>query len=280
MKNPLSAPEIKAIESKLLKVSRATGRSSMETRILFLLERAAARMLLDSLLQQHLIFKGGYVALRVYDSPRFTSDLDAVIKGLPPEEAIQRIRTALGSDLGDGAWFSWDREDTLQTQGEYGGRRLRFRAGIGDQPAKIKNALIVGVDLGIGDPVTPAAYQAQTFYTIGEGSLSWQVYPVETMLAEKIHALVMLGDKNSRSKDVYDIDLFWQKAKIDDLRSALKATFAFRKDDIPVSFGQRVREIDPTMLKKGWASAVLSLKGRPQFEDVLESLISKLSTLD
>lgn len=71
----------------------------MEARTLFLLERATARMLMDSMLQQHLIFKGGYVALRVYQSPRFTSDIDAIIKGIPPEDAIQRIKNSVNSTV-------------------------------------------------------------------------------------------------------------------------------------------------------------------------------------
>lgn len=279
MKTSLSIPQIKSIEAKILNISRATGRSSMETRTLFLLERAVARMLLDSLLQDHLIFKGGYVALRIYQSPRFTSDIDAVIKGLPSEEAIQRIKNAIDRDMGDGAWFVWEGEDTLQTQGEYGGRRLTFRAGIGEIPTKLKNALIVNIDLGIGDPVTPGPFKAETTCTLGEGSLSWQVYPIETMLAEKIHALIVLGDNNSRSKDVYDIDLFWSQANINSLRLALEATFNFRGDSIPQSFADTIRSIDTTLLKKGWVTATLSLKERPKFESVMESLLEKIGQI-
>lgn len=279
MKTSLSTPQIKSIEAKILNISRATGRSSMETRTLFLLERAVARMLLDTWLQNHLVFKGGYVALRIYQSPRFTSDIDAVIEGLPSEEAIQRIKGAVDRDMGDGAWFVWEGEDTLQTQGEYGGRRLTFRAGIGEMPSKIKNALIVNIDLGIGDPVTPGPFKTETTCTLGEGSLSWQVYPIETMLAEKIHALVVLGDTNSRSKDVYDIDLFWPQANIDNLRLALKATFKFRGDSVPQSFADTIRSIDTTLLKKGWVTATLSLKERPKFESVMESLVEKIGQI-
>ncbi|HET9240375.1 MAG TPA: nucleotidyl transferase AbiEii/AbiGii toxin family protein [Oligoflexus sp.] len=279
MKTSLSTPQIKSIEAKILNISRTTGRSSMETRTLFLLERAVARILLDSLLQDHLVFKGGYVALRIYQSTRFTSDIDAVIKGLSPEEAIQRIKNAVDHDMGDGAWFVWEGEDTLQTQGEYGGRRLTFRAGIGDIPAKLKNALIVNIDLGIGDPVTPGPFKTETTCTLGEGSLSWQVYPIETMLAEKIHALVVLGDNNSRSKDVYDIDLFWPQANIENLRLALEATFNFRGDRVPKSFADTIRSIDTTLLKRGWVTATLSLKERPKFESVMESLLEKIGQI-
>ncbi len=279
MKTSLSLPQIKSIESKILNVARQTGRSPMETRILFLLERATARMLLDPILQRHLVFKGGYVAVRVYKSPRFTSDIDAVITGIPSDEAIRRIKTNIDQDIGDGAWFSWEGEENIKAQGEYGGQRIRFRAGIGDPPAKLKNALLVNIDIGIGDPITPAAQYMQTTYTIGEGSLSWQVYPIETMLAEKLHAVITLGDNNSRSKDIYDIDLFWHQADLEVLRAALEATFAFRGDNIPVSFEEKIRTIDTTILKRGWTNAILSLKERPEFEKVFESVIEKVSAL-
>ncbi len=62
----LSEAQIRAIDSKIKKIALEQGRGAMEMRTLFLLERATARLVLDTKLGEHLIFKGGYVALRVY----------------------------------------------------------------------------------------------------------------------------------------------------------------------------------------------------------------------
>jgi hypothetical protein len=47
----------------------------------FLIERLVARLIADKKLSQNLVFKGGFVGLRVYDSPRYTIDLDALLIG-------------------------------------------------------------------------------------------------------------------------------------------------------------------------------------------------------
>ena len=279
MKIKQSDAQIRAIESKIKKIAIDQGRSPMEARTLFLLERAAARMVLDPELYEHLIFKGGYVALRVYQSPRFTSDIDALIQGLPIDEAIRRIRAALDEDIRDGAWFSWMGQETLKTQGAYGGIRLDFRAGVGDPPSVMKKAQRINIDLGIGDPVTPGPRRVETGFEIGEGALSWQVYPIETILAEKLHALITLGSRNSRSKDVYDIDLFWRGVDIHSLRNALEKTFAHRNDPLPTSIAEKLKEIDSRVLKRGWDSAIASIKNAPTFESTFNSLLKKSELL-
>jgi hypothetical protein len=120
---------------------------------------------------------------------------------------------------------------------------------------------LIHIDLGIGDPVTPAPRLISTSFTIGEGSLTWQVYPVETILAEKLHAMVILGDRNSRAKDVYDVQLFLPQANPTMLREAIKATFTFRGDQLPATIWEALASIDTSVLKRGWATAVATTKG-------------------
>jgi hypothetical protein len=52
----------------------------------------------------------------------------------------------------------------LTTQGEYGGIRHIYRAGIVEILKNLKKAQVVHFDLGIGAPVTPGPLQADTPY--------------------------------------------------------------------------------------------------------------------
>lgn len=119
-------------------------------------------------------------------------------------------------DLDDGVWFRFEHQVDLATQGEYGGIRQTYRAGIGQILKDLKKAQVVHFDVGLGDPVTPEPRSVETdSLIIPRSNLSWLVYPVETIIAEKMHALVSHGDINSRSKDVYDLAFLLPKADAD-----------------------------------------------------------------
>lgn len=77
MKPITSANQLK---QRLLDQARKLNVPYNRLLILFLLEKAAQRMTNDELLAKHLVFKGGYVGVRVFNSPRFTKDIDAVIR--------------------------------------------------------------------------------------------------------------------------------------------------------------------------------------------------------
>ena len=63
-----------------------------------------------------------------------------------------------------------------------------------------------------------------------------RAYPPETVIAEKFHAMVVLGRANSRMKDYYDVWMLTGAFEIDPerLRRAIAATFARRSTAIPV----------------------------------------------
>ena len=47
---------------------------------IFLIERLVARLVSESQLRKLLVFKGGFVGFKVYESTRYTVDLDAIIR--------------------------------------------------------------------------------------------------------------------------------------------------------------------------------------------------------
>ena len=57
-----------------------------EIRVIVALERAIARLTQNKDLDEHLIFKGGFVLLKSYQSERFTRDADALAVNISKQE--------------------------------------------------------------------------------------------------------------------------------------------------------------------------------------------------
>lgn len=202
-----------SIRQKIIDMSKKMGVNPRDLETVFLIERLVARLIANKKLSDRLVFKGGFVGLKVYESPRYTVDLDALLVKSNIDETLVLVQEQAQADLNDGAWFRFDGQTDLATQGEYGGIRHTYRAGIGEVLKNIKKAQIINFDLGIGDPITPGPQPKKTPSLFsGIEDISWSVYPIETICAEKLHALISHGDENSRSKDVHDLAIFLPKA--------------------------------------------------------------------
>lgn len=132
----------------------------------FILERLVARLMADEQLQQHLVFKGGFVGLKVYDSSRYTVDVDALVVEANVDSTLQRARARAETDLDDGVWFRLEDQMDRATQGDYGGIQQTYRAGIGEVLKNLTNAQVVHFDVGIGDPVYPRRLRSRPRSTL------------------------------------------------------------------------------------------------------------------
>jgi len=94
----------------------------------------------------------------------------------------------------DGITVSEIREDQ-----EYHGKRVVI-------PARLDTARIkIQVEIGFGDAVIPEPQELSFPTLLGSPSPRIRAYPPEAVIAEKFHAIVRLGIRNSRMKDFYDI---------------------------------------------------------------------------
>src|SRR4051794_17219137 len=144
-----------SIRQKLIDLSRDLHVPYQNLETAFAIERLVARLVADRSLSKHLVFKGGFVGLRVYNSNRYTIDLDALLIKANIKSILKLAKEKAEIDLDDGVWFRFEDQVDLVTQGEYGGIRQIYRAGIGEVLKNLKKAQIIHFDLGIGDPVTP-----------------------------------------------------------------------------------------------------------------------------
>ena len=105
----------------------------------------------------------------------------------------------------------------------YGGVRIDLRASLDGA------RLTLQIDIGFGDAVTPTA-QPVTYPTLllDVPAPTLRAYPKATVVAEKLHAVTVLGMTNTRMKDFFDLALLLRDATLDDaeLQRAVEATFA------------------------------------------------------
>lgn len=94
------------------------------------------------------------------------------------------------------------------------------------------------IDIGYGDAVTPGPVQA-TYPTLLDDLPAPQLrtYPIYSVVAEKFHAIALLGMVNTRVKDYFDLYVIFSKENLNPktLAQALKATFARREMEFPAS---------------------------------------------
>jgi hypothetical protein len=118
------------------------------------------------------------------------------------------------------------REDQL-----YGGIRLVM-------VARITNAQVrLQIDVGFGDAVTPEAQWVEFPPLLDFPAPQLRAYPKETVVAEKLEALIQLGVANTRMKDFYDLVALSNLFEFDGqlLVDAISATFACRGTMLPTN---------------------------------------------
>lgn len=268
----------------LAKLTKTSALSINELRVVLALERLVARIEAHRILRDKLIFKGGFVLLKTFDSQRFTRDLDALAADLPKQKLLSQVKEALAVDLDDGLYFAEPELEDLVDQGRYGGYRIRIPFQIGPLPAdshKLKKLSRVHLDVGFGDVISGKPKRAKLTPAIeGEEPISWRIYPIESIYAEKLETLVSRGSANSRAKDLFDLAVLYDEVKTGArLSTAITKTFANRKTDVPASFAAFFKTLDLTILERSWSSVELS-GGKMTFTTCKRRLASVLKGVD
>ena len=121
------------------------------------------------------------------------------------------------------------RDGALSVPANYGGVRLKFAARVG------KARAVVQLDVGFGDVVTPETPRL-TYPTLLEfPAPTLNAYTPETMIAEKLEAMISIGAATTRMKDFYDIWFLAGQCEFtaDILGAAIRRTFERRDTLIP-----------------------------------------------
>jgi predicted nucleotidyltransferase component of viral defense system len=144
--------------------------------------------------------------------------------------------------------------------------------------AKVDTARVeLKVDVGFGNPVTPETRMIE-FPTLLDGITARPVmrsYPLETVIAEKLHAIAQFGMLNSRFKDFFDVLMLsrLQEFDADTLADAVSKTFTHQRREIPEQFsGFSSRFVAEGA--RGWNAFIAKLPGaeKQDFASVVEDI--------
>ena len=195
-----------------------------------ILRRYAAERLLHRLsispYRDQFVLKGAMLFTAWLGDPfRPTQDLDLLGHGDPSAPAVRAafLTICQTESMDDGLVFDTDDLSAapIRDAQEYGGVRVMTKAFLG------KTRIPVQVDVGFGDAITPAAQELEFPSLLAPEGPRLKAYPKETVVAEKLQAIVALGRANSRMKDFYDLLALSRLFEFDGrtLASAIRATF-------------------------------------------------------
>lgn len=222
-----------SVRARLLTVAKAQGADFQQVLVRFSLERILYR-LTQSQHSDRFLLKGALLFTLWYDMPhRATRDADLLGFGASDLDSVaDTFRDIASVAVEDGIVFdpSSVTVEEIRREAGYGGVRVNITGHLAGARCKTQ------IDVGFGDVVTPAP--VESIYPVLLDDLPaphLRAYPVYTVIAEKLHAIALLGMINSRMKDYFDLSVLLQRETLDTdlLAKAIKATFTRREMAVP-----------------------------------------------
>jgi len=221
-----------SVHDRLLERSRAKREDFN-----FILQRFAAERFLfrlgQSRFRDRFVLKGAMLfALWGGSVYRSTKDLDFTGYGPnDPEAVLDSLREICDLKVpDDGLLFdpSTLTAEPIREEAEYNGFRVRLQASLGSARIPMQ------IDIGFGNAIDPGPTDVEYPALLDFDAPHVLAYPHEAVVAEKFHALVVLGEASSRMKDLYDLYVIAGQFDFDGskLRRAIRATFERRKTEI------------------------------------------------
>ena len=224
-----------SVRARLLNLAKAEQSDFNQLLVRFALERMLYRLSQSPFADQFLL-KGALLFTLWYDQPhRPTRDADLLGFGSSDLASLrQTFMQIAGMEVNDGIRFHPDsvQVDAIRKEAGYGGARVLIGGELANARCKTQ------IDIGFGDAVTPEPRNA--IYPVLLADLpapALRTYPVYTVIAEKVHAIALLGMANTRLKDYLDLAILFERETLDPqiLQSALQATFKRRGMAFPTT---------------------------------------------
>jgi Nucleotidyl transferase AbiEii toxin, Type IV TA system len=224
-----------SVRARLLNIAKAEQTDFNSVLVRYALERFLYR-LGQSAHADHFVLKGAMLFNLWYAMPhRPTRDVDLL--GFGPSD-LQSIARAFGEIVSvaaqDGIVFDAAsvRVEEIRKNAGYAGARVIVSAELARARCKTQ------IDVGFGDAVTPGPVDAVYPVLLADfAPPRLRTYPVYTVIAEKLHAMVLLGMTNSRLKDYLDLSVLLDREVLDPvtLATAIAATFTRRGTALPTA---------------------------------------------
>jgi predicted nucleotidyltransferase component of viral defense system len=221
-----------SIRARLLRLAQDTGEDYQRVLGRYGIERFLYR-LGQSPYRDRFALKGATLfTLWTGQAHRPTRDLDLLGWG---SSAIEDVKTTMRSICEmsgeDGIVFDASSVEgmAIKEDDEYNGVRIKLNGQLAGARIPMQ------IDIGFGDAVYPDPEFASFPVLLSMAAPRIRAYPRESVIAEKLHAMVELDIRNSRMKDFYDI---WFMAttwefELETLNKAIEASFQQRGIAVP-----------------------------------------------
>ncbi|MBS4761177.1 nucleotidyl transferase AbiEii/AbiGii toxin family protein [Carnobacteriaceae bacterium zg-ZUI252] len=213
------------------------------------------KLLANSNHKENFMLKGGMLltyALGIQN--RSTQDIDFLVKGikLNAAEIKKVLEDILGKTNQSDIWFELISDvQEIRAEDEYGG--LKFHV-IGH----LSNIRIpFSIDVATGDPIFPYP-KIENYTTILGDNIELKIYPLESVLSEKLQTVLARAENNSRSKDFYDIYAILnnklEMVDTEQLKIAVLMTFKYRKTEITKDEAKQIIDNinNDSLVKERW----------------------------
>ncbi|HCM27802.1 MAG: hypothetical protein A2Z99_01550 [Treponema sp. GWB1_62_6] len=222
-----------SVHDRLLAIARKNGSDFNLILSRYVLERFLYRIS-TSRYKDRFLLKGALLFCLWYDTPsRPTRDADLLgIDALEAEAMMAVFREICAIECDDGMNYRSDsiRATEIREDARYGGIRIEFKGMLGNARCAVQ------IDVGFGDVVTPEPTEVSFPLLLPDNPAPIiKAYPKETVIAEKLEAIVSLGMVNSRMKDYFDLFTLLGETGLrhDSTARAIRRTFERRKTPLP-----------------------------------------------
>jgi hypothetical protein len=223
-----------SIKAKLQNIAKNENIAFQVLIFRFLHERFLLR-LSKSKYKNFFFLKGGSL-LYAFENEltRPTKDVDLLGQNISQDEAFLKLifQEIILIEDDDAVWFDSNsiKTEIIKEEEKYEGVRLFIDGGFDS----IKNR--IQVDIGFGDVIFPSGQLINYPILLTDlSSVTIQAYSKESIIAEKLHAMIVLSYANSRMKDFYDVYSLIKTNQFDKslVLESIQATFQRRETIIP-----------------------------------------------
>lgn len=245
---------VESIKAKLKNEAIKSGRLYNEILTMYMIERLLYRVSISTY-KERFVLKGGVLLYMMYDKkyPRATADIDFLAKDISND--IEQIKSIFSDIIAisykeDFVTYNYESMDVSEiTKGnEYSGVKVTVTSYLGNSKQKLS------VDIGFGDIVTPNSSEMKLPVILEIANPILNVYSKESIISEKLDAIISLGELNSRFKDYYDIYMLLNSTKFNKkiLQEAIKKTFLNRGTKFQTSILNNSDYITSPATKRMW----------------------------
>jgi hypothetical protein len=216
-----------------LNLAQRSGQDFQAVVLRYVVERFLAR-LANGPHKDRFVLKGAmlFVVWKLEDK-RSTLDLDLLGLGdNDPATLTHVMQEVFQTPVNkDGLTFLPEslKAEAIREAAAYEGVRIRGTVFLGTMSVRIQ------IDVGFGDTVVPSAALLEFPALLDAQGPLIHVYSPESVIAEKYHAMVVLGMANSRMKDYLDLWVLLQHFPLEPrtVEQAIRQTFDRRRTSLP-----------------------------------------------